>query len=207
MRSLGAAIQTLTAGQAGGGGSRRLSHGEAGWPGTCPRGAATSTRSSGSPARRLREARGCGLATRAAQAQRLPAPRAGSQSPSGAFAQASAALGASGWPPGWPQALTVNGPEAPVVRVLHMAPRRHDDKRRTAVRTRGAGLREGAVKGPASISFFYRDSRGVRTRGACAEEEAAVPTSSLQWSLLELASSFLLERACGQRRAWSVTEQ
>lgn len=76
---------------------------------------------------------------------------------------------------GWPQALTVNGPEAPVVRVLHMAPRRHDDKRRTAVRTRGAGPREGAVKGPAPIPLFYRDSRGAATERSCAEREALRP--------------------------------
>lgn len=56
-----------------------------------------------------------------------------------------------------------------------MAPRRHDDKRRTAVRTRGAGPREGAVKGPAPISLFYRDSRGAATKGACAEREAPPP--------------------------------
>lgn len=53
-----------------------------------------------------------------------------------------------------------------------MAPRRHDDKRRTAVRTRGAGPREGAVKGPAPTSLFYRDSRGAATERPCAERGA-----------------------------------
>lgn len=52
-----------------------------------------------------------------------------------------------------------------------MAPRRHDDKRRTAVRTRGAGPREGAVKGPESISLVYRDSLRPATERAGAERE------------------------------------
>lgn len=52
-----------------------------------------------------------------------------------------------------------------------MAPRRHDDKRRTAVRTRRAGPREGAVKGPAPISLVYRDGRGVAIERACAERD------------------------------------
>ena len=72
-----------------------------------------------------------------------------------------------------------------------MAPRRHDDKRRTAVRTRGAGPREGAVKGPAPISRFYRDGRGVATERAGAEntdtQTASPPPAphgvSLQWLL------------------------
>lgn len=51
-----------------------------------------------------------------------------------------------------------------------MAPRRHDDKRRTAVRTRQAGPREGAVKGPASISLAYRDSGGALQWGAPARK-------------------------------------
>lgn len=51
-----------------------------------------------------------------------------------------------------------------------MAPRRHDDKRRTAVRMRWAGPGEGAVKGPASISLVYRDSRGSATERGCAEK-------------------------------------
>lgn len=130
---------------------------------------------SGRPGRRLREARGCGLEARAACPLCPPAPLRAPQRLSWAFAPASAALGGSGRQPGWPQALTVNGPEAPVVRVLHMAPRRHDDKRRTAVRTRGAGPREGAVKGPALISLVYRDSRGVATECACAEKNTNSP--------------------------------
>lgn len=120
------------------------------------------------PGRRLREARGCGLEARAARPLCPPALLPAPQRPSRAFAPGSAALGASGWQPDWPQVLTVNGPEAPVVRVLHMAPRRHDDKRRTAVRTRGAGPREGAVKGPAPISLC-RNGRGVVTERAGAE--------------------------------------
>lgn len=61
-----------------------------------------------------------------------------------------------------------------------MAPRRHDDKRRTTVRTRGAGPREGAVKGPAPISLVYRDSRGVEHERACAERDdtPTVPSPS-----------------------------
>ena len=127
------------------------------------------TQSSGKPGRRLREVRGCGLEARAARPLCPPARLLAPQRPSRAFVPASEALGAFGWPPDWPQALTVNGSEAPVVRVLHMAPRRHDDKRRTAVRTRGAGPREGAVKGPAPISLFYRDGRGVATERAGGE--------------------------------------
>ena len=128
------------------------------------------TQGSGKPGRRLREARGCGLEARAARPLCPPARLLAPQRPSRTFAPASEALGAFGWRPDWPQALTVNGSEAPVVRVLHMAPRRHDDKRRTAVRTRGAGPREGAVKGPAPISLFYRDGRGVVTERAGAEK-------------------------------------
>lgn len=149
------------------------------------------TQGSGKPGRRLREARGCGLEARAARPLCPPARLLAPQCPSWTFAPASEALGAFGWRPDWPQALTVNGSEAPVVRVLHMAPRRHDDKRRTAVRTRGAGPREGAVKGPAPISFFYRDGRGVVTERAGAENtdtQTASPTPrpagvSLQWLL------------------------
>lgn len=126
---------------------------------------------SGRPGRRLREARGCGLEARAVGPPRPPTPRPPPPRPSRTFAPASAALDAFGRQPCWPQALTVNGPEAPVVRVLHMAPRRHDDKRRTAVRTRGAGPREGAVKGPAPISLLYRDSHGAATKGADGKRE------------------------------------
>lgn len=136
---------------------------------------------SGRPGRWLREALGCGLEARAARPPCPPAPLPDPQRPSWAFAPASAALGASRRRPGWPQALTVNGPEAPVVRVLHMAPRRHDDKRRTTVRTRGAGPREGAVKGAAPISLVYRDSRGgLRPKAPRREGITLLPTSALQ---------------------------
>lgn len=80
-----------------------------------------------------------------------------------------------------------------------MAPCRHDDKRRTAVRTRGAGPREGAVKGPVPISLVYRD--GWRPDAPCAPaREATAPPPHLRTPSCRFGRNFPSSVTVGSAR-------